>query len=86
MSANQDIMLNTGAFKENCGTDKNELSESDNAEGQKSMTSKSKMGRWTPEEKAKFIEGKYLSSVFAALHLLSEYQFLDGYSYKIDYI
>ena len=51
--------LNTGPRTEEiCDIEKNDHSESSNADGIKSINSKGKMGRWTQEEKAKFIDGK----------------------------
>ena len=48
---------NTGPMKENCGLDQTELTVSSATEAKKASKGNGKMGRWTPDEKERFIEG-----------------------------
>lgn len=48
---------NTGPMKENCGQDQSELTVSSGSGAKRGNNAHGKMGRWTPEEKERFIEG-----------------------------
>lgn len=58
LSAKRVSNQNTGPLKENCGLDQSEMTVSSATEAKKADKSNSKMGRWTPEEKERFVEGK----------------------------
>ena len=49
---------NTAGVKENCGLDQSELTVSSATEAKQPSKGAGKMGRWTPEEKERFVEGK----------------------------
>jgi hypothetical protein len=58
LSANRVSNLNTGPMKENCGLDQSELTVSSGTGEKRQSKGSGKMGRWTAEEKERFIEGK----------------------------
>ena len=58
LSANRVSNQNTGAIKENCGVDQSEMTVSSGTEANKGTKGSGKMGRWTLEEKDRFVEGK----------------------------
>lgn len=51
---------NTGAMKENCGLEQSDATVSSATDAKKDSKGNSKMGRWTPEEKERFVEGLQL--------------------------